>query len=69
MTTIKQVNKALHAAGLDCQLHKGDGYCYFWGPSVERSPVGTMVYVPRISDLTVEQWLEEAETIATREWR
>ena len=71
--TCKQVNKALVDAGFEgVELVRGDGYCYFW--PYESCPNhwldrhmtyggSTSVMVPRVSDLTVEQWVEELRSL------
>jgi hypothetical protein len=58
--TTKKVNAALKAAGFDVELAKGGGYFYFY--DIGDSFVATAmsgVYVSRITDLTVEEWVEE----------
>jgi hypothetical protein len=68
--TCKRVNKALIEAGFDGieLVRVRDGYFYFW--PLESHPnhwlhnlKTTSVMVPRVSDLTVEQWVEELRSI------
>lgn len=61
--TSATVNKALAAAGHAERLYKGHSdsgqvYWYF-GEGDAADWYETMVCVPRVSDLTVAQWLEE----------
>jgi hypothetical protein len=42
--------------GADADLVKADGYFYFWFDAEAESH---SVYVYRLSDLTLEDWLEE----------
>lgn len=61
---IKTVNKALKKAGIDAELFRGQDYFYFVGPDVENSP-RSIVYVPRLTDLSLADWVEEALTLKT----
>lgn len=65
MTTTKQVNKAIAALGGSEELVKGDGYCYFVGGDTENWEQAS-VYVPRIGDLTVEQWVDEYKSLKAK---
>lgn len=56
--TFRAVNAALAAAGAAEVLVKGDGYFYFMEGDAHCWPA-TMVYVTRLNDLTVEQWIGE----------
>jgi hypothetical protein len=58
--SIGQVNSALKARKIDMELVKGKDYFYFVGDDVDLSADGTSVYVPRVSDLSLEQWIDEA---------
>lgn len=65
--TSAAVNKALAAAGFDERLYKGHSdsgqvYWYFGDGDAPDWGCETMVPVPRVSDLTVEQWLQEHAT-------
>lgn len=59
--TLAEVNKALKVNGIDCELIKGQGYFYFQGPAVETAFEQGVYSVFRLSDLSVEQWVEEAK--------
>lgn len=62
MTTLAQVNKAL--APLKLELVKEFDYFWFFPAEGYESEVPTSVFVRRINDLTLDQWLEAAkETI------
>lgn len=56
--TTKSVNAALKAAGYDAEIANGGGYWYFFGPDADHF-FQQGIYTQRISDLTVEQWVEE----------
>jgi len=60
-TTLAQVNKALKTDGIDCQLVKGQGYFYFEGPAVDTAFEQGVYGVFRLSDFSVDQWVEEAK--------
>ncbi len=62
MVQLRTVNKAIKARwpGTDLELVKGDDYFYFIGAGTERCKTAS-VYVPRLNDLTLDRWLEEAE--------
>lgn len=60
MATIRQVNKALKANGIDGELVHGKGYYYFSGNSFDRCRE-TAIYTYRLSVLTIEQVLNEAK--------
>lgn len=60
MATIKQVNKALKANGIDGELIHGKGYYYFSGNSFDRCKDAS-VATYRISGLTVDQLIHEAK--------
>lgn len=72
--TCKRVNKALIEAGFDGVelVNSGVGYFYFWALPTHQShwldqyiSLGGQysVMVPRVSDLTIEQWVEELKTM------
>lgn len=56
---IRTVNKAIAEAGIRAQLVRGTGYYYFVGDDVSVTRA-TGVYVYRLNELTLEEWLEEA---------
>lgn len=58
MISLGDVNRALKENGIDAVLVKGSGYYYFVGEAVKFASTSS-VMVPHVSDLTVEQWLEE----------
>jgi hypothetical protein len=62
-TTIAAVNQALKAAGHSETLVKGRGYFYFADGEASNWRA-TSVYVYRITDLTVEQWVAERNELA-----
>lgn len=64
--TRKMVNDALRARGRDESLREGDGYFYFGGGEAVNW-LSSSVMVRRISDLTVEQWLEKFDSLLERE--
>ena len=57
MLTLNSVNKKIKSLGIDAELAKEDGYFYFYGKSVERC-YSTSIYVHRLNQLTMEQWLD-----------
>lgn len=59
---LSTVNRALEAAGIQAELFRGQDYFYFVGPDVENSP-RSIVYVPRLSDLSLADWVEESQTL------
>lgn len=65
--TRKAVNEALEKAGFEgVTIERGDGYWYFAGTEPVRWYT-SMVLVPRIGDLSVDQWVREA--VALRDGR
>jgi hypothetical protein len=63
--TRKMVNDALRMRGRDESLREGDGYFYFGGGEAVNW-LTSSVMVRRISDLTLEQWLKEFESLLKR---
>lgn len=59
--TIKQVNKALEAAGIKAELVKGDGYFYFHGEAMDNAAEQGVYGVYRLGELSVERWVQEAK--------
>lgn len=58
--TRTQVNKAIQKAGMqEIELVKGKGYFYFIGDNVDLSKPS--VYVYKVNDLTMDQWIQEAK--------
>lgn len=62
--TLKQVNEALKNAGVGAELVKGKDYFYFVSLNGSESPElwqnGTSVYVPKLNDLNIDEWVREA---------
>ena len=61
--TVGKVNEAIAAQNIE--LVKGDGYFYFAaldGAPAE-TPIPESVYVTRVRDLTLEQWVAEAVAV------
>lgn len=65
-TTRKMVNDALRARGRDESLREGEGYFYFGGGEAVNW-LSSSVMVKRISDLTLEQWLKEFDSLLDRD--
>lgn len=61
-TTLSKINKAISNMG-DITLIKGYGYFYFIGNNVNVKASG--VYVNKISDLTLNEWVNEAKFVFT----
>lgn len=57
--TLAAVNVALAAKNIDGELLKGNGYFYFWGPAFDRCSTAS-VFVTSLNQLTLEQWMSEA---------
>lgn len=63
--TLKAVNKALAAKGAKEELfYNRQGYYYFAEGNTARWKA-TMVYVPRLNDLTIYQWIAEWEALSS----
>lgn len=58
--TKKQIDEALKKAGIDGEIFRGDGYQYFVGKSFDSAHTSSIM-VPRLSDFSVERWVEEAK--------
>jgi len=58
MTTIKSVNEAVAAAGFPERLARGDGYFYWHGGDASQFQ-SSGVYVSHVSDLSIEQWIDD----------
>jgi hypothetical protein len=63
--TRKMVNDALRARGRDESLREADGYFYFGGGEAVNW-LTSSVMVRRISDLGLEQWLKEFDSLLER---
>lgn len=69
--TLKTVNKAIHAEFPDISLVKGEGYFYLIpdndkGLELIGSHPSTSIYVYKLNELTVEQWLEDVRAVIKR---
>ncbi len=60
--TRKMINDKLRERGRDESLRPGDGYFYFGGDEAVNWLTNS-VRVQRMSDLTLEQWLEEFDKL------
>lgn len=58
--TLKSVNAAIKAKGINAELVKGDGYFWFDGVDVEFA-YSPSVMVFQLNHLTLEQWMEELD--------
>jgi hypothetical protein len=59
------VNDTLRARGRDESLREGEGHFYFGGGEAVNW-LTSSVMVRRISDLTLEQWLKEFDSLLKR---
>lgn len=59
--TLSAVNKALAHAGIKAELVRGEGYFYFVGDDVDLSEEQGVYGVYRLSELSVERWVQEAK--------
>lgn len=59
---LRTINKAIASKGIAVELVKGDGYFYFVGEAVENADTSS-VMVFRLNDLTLDQWMEELDSI------
>ena len=59
--TLSAVNKALAQEGIKAELVRGEGYFYFVGDDVDLSEEQGVYGVYRLSELSVERWLQEAK--------
>jgi hypothetical protein len=62
----KMVNDALRARGPDESLREREGYFYFGGGEAVNW-LSSSVMIKRISDLTLEQWLKEFDSLLDRD--
>lgn len=63
--TKKQIDAALEAAGFAERvfIDRAKAYCYF-GDGEAHTWRSSSVLVPRLSDLTIEQWIAERNMLA-----
>ena len=62
MISIKTVNNAIKKLGGKAELVKGVGYFYFWSDDVTFVG-GSSVFVYRINDLSLADWIEEYKSL------
>jgi len=60
--TLKTINDELRRLGHDVHLDKGDGYFYFWKGDANNW-LDRTVNVPKVSSLTLEQWIGEFDRL------
>jgi hypothetical protein len=65
--TIATVNKELKRMGVEERLYKGEGYFYFIYGDAPDWVGGSSVPVFRASDLTLDQWIEEFNSLKNHE--
>lgn len=65
MVTLKQINKALKNKGYEVELVRGEGYFYFFGNDADYL-TSQGVYIPRLSDQSVEKWVEDFEFLKNK---
>lgn len=58
--TFNNINKALKEAGISAELHKGYGYYYFSGDSVDYAKEQGVYGLRNLTGLSIEEWVEEA---------
>ena len=64
MLRLKSVNKKIQEKYPDLELIKGDAYFYFFSTNEKIYGLEcTSVYVYKLNDLTLEQWIKEAKNI------
>ncbi len=63
--TMKRITEELHIVGFpeSMGVAKGYAYFYFFGGNTNTWKE-TIVYAYRLSDLTITQWVEEAQVLA-----
>jgi hypothetical protein len=64
--TRQMVNDALRTRGRDESLREGEGYFYFGGGDAVNW-LSTSVMAKKLSDLTLEQWLEEFDKLLAKD--
>jgi hypothetical protein len=60
--TLKTVNKTLKEEGIPLELQKGPSYFYFTGYVLDLSD-STSVMVNSLNQLTLGEWIEEAQSL------
>ncbi len=66
--TIKSINRAILDAGLNAEIVRGVGYFYFVGDDVDLRKESS-VYVYRLNELSIEEWVEEAREKCTSSYQ
>ena len=60
--TLKKITDELKRLGHDVHIEKGDGYFYFWKGDANNW-LDRTVNVPKVSSLTLEQWVAEYDRL------
>jgi hypothetical protein len=63
---VADVNNILSKSGRSERLAKGDGYVYWYDGETAGWLDGASIYVPRLSDLTIRQYLEDHASRAAK---
>lgn len=66
--TLRTVNSALRRAGHEERLVRGEGYYYFADGAAHTWPQSG-VYVYRVGELSVDQWLAQRDALAADAFR
>lgn len=73
MLHLKTVNKKIKDKHYDVTLYKGDGYFYmeFSGYYFAHGDIfeTRSIYVNSLNELTLDEWLEEAQELVNHVWR
>lgn len=65
--TINNVNKALQDTGIDAIIVRGKDYYYFVGEDISCECEAGVYCGPQISNLSIEEWVEEAKVRMVKE--
>jgi hypothetical protein len=60
--SLKAINSELERHGCDAVLARGDGYFYVWGGEAA-DWLDRTVRVPTLQSLTLEQWIEQFQSL------
>ena len=63
--TLKAIDNELRRLGHDVHIEKGDEYFYFWKGELNNW-LDRTVKVPKVSSLTLEQWIGEFNRLKKR---
>ncbi len=66
--TVAKVNAALRKLGVQEKLFRGHGYYYFGEGNASAWP-STSVYVYRVYELTIDEWVAEHTMLAAKAWK